>query len=163
MRITKISYLLLLLSISFCRLVGDEIVPTPKEIAPDGEAIAAEVAEETSQERLVRSLRSQLQAIQIVKGDVDELKAQMDAETNEVSIDEIRKQLDDKAKELRKLVIDFQETAAGVDIGLFEDKPKEEFSWEKQLGEILRPIMAEMEAATSLSKNSGPPAGRGAV
>tara|TARA_R100000027_G_scaffold67755_1_gene68578 strand:+ start:4518 stop:6218 length:1701 start_codon:yes stop_codon:yes gene_type:complete len=152
MRITKISYLLLLLSISFCRLVGDEIVPTPKEIAPDGEAIAAEVAEETSQERLVRSLRSQLQAIQIVKGDVDELKAQMDAETNEVSIDEIRKQLDDKAKELRKLVIDFQETAAGVDIGLFEDKPKEEFSWEKQLGEILRPIMAEMEAATSLSR-----------
>lgn len=107
---------------------------------------------ETSEERLAKSLRSQLQAIRIVSGDIEELEAQMNAETNEASLEEIRKQLEKKTKERRELMINFKETAAGVDIGLFEEKPKEEFSWEKQLGAILQPIMAEMEDATSLSR-----------
>jgi len=134
--------------------VQGQAVSPANESTTSGEAEAVEVGAtpDSPKERLAKSLRSQLRAIQIVQGDIKELKAQMDAETNEVSLDEIRKKLDEKAVELRKLVIDFEETAAGVDVGLFEDKPKEEFSWEKQLGEILRPIMAEMEDATSLSR-----------
>lgn len=110
------------------------------------------VNEESSRERLVKSLDSQLSAIQILQDEVDELKSEMDSETNEVSREEIRIRLNDKSVELRKLLINFEETATGIDIGLFEEKPKENFSWEKQLGEILRPIMAEMESATSLSR-----------
>ncbi|MBC2601351.1 hypothetical protein [Puniceicoccus vermicola] len=151
----SLSFLFLTLFLLFpsLSLQAQEESAVPEALTEDSEVgLESPAPEVTQEERLVKSLRSQLEAIQIMQGNVEDLKSKMDAETNEVTREEIRKKLDEKNVELKKLVIDFEETAAGVDIGLFEDKPKEEFSWQKQLGEILRPIMAEMESATSLSR-----------
>ena len=155
MRILFSLPLLLALSIQgvFAQTQADSDVPPPgDETLP---AVSAEVAvpvPESAGARMVASLRAQYEAIRIKREEVQKLEDELAAETNEVSREGIVKKLEKATRELNELVLNFNENAAGIDIGLFEDKPKETFSWERQLGEILQPILAEMENATSLSR-----------
>jgi hypothetical protein len=117
--------------------------------AVQGEA-SAEAA--TARARTVASLRAQLEAIRIKRGNVEELEAQLDAETNEVSREAAVEKLEKETRELNGLLLEFRESAAGVDIGLFEEKPSEPFSWQQKLGELLEPILAALEEATATSR-----------
>ncbi len=117
--------------------------PVPQEGAP---------AIDQALSRTAASLRAQLEAIRIKRGDVEELEARLEAETNEVTREAAAAQLEKATRELNDLLLKFQESAAGVDIGLFEEKQKEPFSWESKLGEIVEPFLAELQNATSLSR-----------
>ena len=132
---------------------GETPDPVGDTLAVGGpEAAAPAPAPESADARMVASLRAQYEAIRIKRGEVQKLENELAAETNDVSREGVVKKLEKATRELNELVINFNENAAGIDIGLFEDKPKETFSWERQLGEILQPILAEMENATSVSR-----------
>lgn len=133
------------------------LLPAQEDPAPDAAARPlptplADASEDPATARMVASLRAQLEAIRIKRGDVEELEAQLGTETNEVSREAVVAKLEKATRELEDLLLKFQESAAGVDIGLFEEKPEQPFSWEQKLGEIVEPFLAELQDATALSQ-----------
>lgn len=121
---------------------GSEIVesPSPNEV------------ERQAASRMVASLSAQLEAIRILRQDVRELEAQMAAATNEVSRETLASQLQKATNDLNELVRKFRESAAGEEMDLFVEKPKEPFSLEQKLGELAEPFLAELQDATALSR-----------
>jgi hypothetical protein len=87
--------------------------------------------------------------------EVEELRAQLQAATTEVEREVAASDLQRQVGELRSLRLRFEESAAGVDISLFEEVEKEAFSWQNQLGKILEPIIDELENATARSRRMG--------
>ncbi len=128
------------------------LLPLMSALAQNGPTPAAAESSDPALDRMVASLAAQLEAIRIKRQDVDELEAEMAAETNEVSREALVSKLQKATQELEELLRKFRETAAGVDLGLFEERPEEPFSWEQKFGEIIKPFLSEIQDATSLSR-----------
>ena len=116
------------------------------------EEVTDEIEMDSAAERMVASLKAQLEAIQIKRQDVLELESELAAGTNEVSRKAIVEKLQKATNELGLLELNFRETAAGNDFGLFEEKVEEPFSLERELGKVAEPLFAGIEEATATSR-----------
>ncbi len=129
---------------------GTPQLPPAEDFSEASESVQPDA--DSTRERLVAALRAQLEAIQIKQAEVDELETQLETETNEVSKSDVLKKLEKATAERNNLFAKFRENAAGIDIGLFEEKPEEPFSWQQKLGELIEPFLAELQEATALSR-----------
>lgn len=108
--------------------------------------------EATSDSRLADSLAALHEAIQIKEREYRRVQeAWREAETD-LERSRALEQMEPVSEELNQLRKRFRETAAGIDLGIFEEIEKEPFSWEQKLGEILDPILRELESFTDQSR-----------
>ena len=119
---------------------------------PTSVADLSATAELASGGRTVESLQLLLTAIQAKRSQFEALKAKFEAETADVLKADLGEKLKEASQELEQLRLEFRKTAAGVDITPFVPEQETPFSWEEKLGEVLEPILAEIEAATADSK-----------
>lgn len=98
---------------------------------------------------LLESLFSSLNA---KKEELARLESQLKEDTNETTRKSTSERLQNSATEFLELKSKFEEAAAGVDQSLFVPKSEEAFSWEENLGDIVRPIVTEIKNATAESR-----------
>lgn len=98
------------------------------------------------------ALSSLLTALETVESEVEALRADLAAAVAEADRERLEAQLAERSGQLAELERRFRESAAGVDLTLFEKAEKEPFSWEQTLGKILEPILDEVEKATATSR-----------
>lgn len=116
--------------------------------------LQAQVAEQGGQTGNSRTeaLSSLLTAMETVKAEVEALRMELGAAATETDRERLEKRLVERSDQLNEVERRFQESSAGVDLSLFEEKEKESFSWEQTLGKILEPILDEVEKATATSR-----------
>lgn len=123
--------------------------------APTEEAAIESIPAEpilNPEERMIAALRAELEAIRIQRENIVELEVQLDAATNEVSREALVEKLKKATEELDGLILKFRESAAGEELDLFEEKPKEPFSLEREFGKLAEPVLADLQDATALSQ-----------
>lgn len=98
---------------------------------------------------LLESLHSSLSA---KKGEIERLEAELKDASNETTRQAVSDTLQSSASEYLELKKRFEESVAGVDHSLFIDEPEETFSWEENLGDIVKPIVSEIKNATAESR-----------
>lgn len=98
------------------------------------------------------TLKALLASMRAKQAEVRRLETQLEASTNDIEREDISRQLEASAGELVQLQREFERTASSVDSSIFnvqEDKP---FSWEDQVGQLVKPVLSEMEKATEKSR-----------
>lgn len=109
----------------------------------------SDVTESSSRIDVLESLYSSLSAKQ---EELARLEAQLREASNETTKKATSDQLQSSAAEFLELKGKFEESIAGVDQTLFVEKPEEAFSWEENLGDIVKPIVSEIKSATAESR-----------
>ena len=106
-------------------------------------------AKSESRIELLESLFSSLTA---KEEELARLESQLKEATNETTKKATSETLQNSAAEFLELKSKFEESVAGVDQSLFVEKSEEAFSWEQNLGDIVKPIVSEIKNATSESR-----------
>ncbi len=106
-------------------------------------------AESENRKVLLESLYSSLTA---KEEELARLEEQLKNASNETTKQATSENLQNSAAEFLKLRRRFEEAVAGVDISLFVEEKQEAFSWEEQVGDVLKPILSELEDATAESR-----------
>ncbi|MEO0796937.1 MAG: hypothetical protein AAFX93_17395 [Verrucomicrobiota bacterium] len=73
--------------------------------------------------------------------------------TNDTQRDATAQRINTAANEFIDLNRKFEETASGVNLGLFDEDIEQAFSWEHELGKLLKPVFSELNEATAESRN----------
>ncbi len=116
--------------------------------AQSGTNVSASV-EAAGRVELLESLHASLIA---KEEEVARLETQLKEATNETTRKASSENLQSSAAEFLELKRKFQEAVSGVDLGLFVEQAEEAFSWEENLGDIVKPIVAEIKNATAESR-----------
>lgn len=132
-------------------------VPHLQAQAPDAAESATQAnspvaSNEIEPSNLLRALASLQASIEAKRVEVRRLESELEASTNNVERGTIANQLDQSAMELVDLERKFTEAASNADLSLFIETEDSPFSWEAQLGRLLKPVLAELENATSQSR-----------
>ncbi|MGF1451914.1 MAG: hypothetical protein ACFB21_07575 [Opitutales bacterium] len=109
-------------------------------VAPEAPA-----ADNTSSQ-IIAALHASVEA---KREEVTKLETRLEEATNDTARAQISQQLQRSAQELAQLQREFERAVSGVDLDLFVEAPEPPFSWEEKLGEILQPVLAEIEASTA--------------
>ena len=137
-------------------LCGTLVAQNDPDPAPPPEAMTFEpLPEDLSDSRQAETLASLYEAVRIKQAEHDRLNTELASQSNEIGRAQILEQLENVSGELSTLRARFNQTAAGVDLGEFEDKPKEKFSWEQKLWDVFQPIAEVLEDATAESRKIG--------
>jgi hypothetical protein len=115
-------------------------------------SLQTESAAQSLADNRTEALASLYAALSAKEAEIYRLRTNLQEAPDPVTRQGIEDQLLKRHEELRTLSTKFEEAAAGVDPTPFQDEVEEPFSWEQTLGEILEPIVAELEAATATSR-----------
>lgn len=103
-------------------------------------------------ENRIELLESLFSSLNAKKEELARLESQLKEATNDTTKKSTSERLQNSATEYLELKSKFEEAAAGVDQSLFVPKLEEAFSWEENLGDIVRPIVTEIKSATAESR-----------
>ena len=133
-------YLFLSASVSFVSQGQEEpVIPHEEETIP---------VQGDSGEAMAESLLSLHRAIEIKDKEYQRNRRLLREAETDFEQEQALAEFEEVGRDLARLRNRFRETAAGVDLSLFEEVEQEQFSWEQKLGEILDPILSELERAT---------------
>lgn len=123
-----------------------------EETPPGGDAdLILESSGETGEvlgDAMAESLVALYRAVRIKEEEYQRIRQEWRQAETDLEKDDAMERMEEVSRELTRLRTRFRETASGVDLSLFEETEKEMFSWEQKLGEILDPILSELERAT---------------
>lgn len=100
----------------------------------------------------VQSLESLLKSIESKEEGIARLQKALKKAPDEVTREERLGDLKKVKEEADAQVLQFVKFAVGVDVQPFIEEPEKEFNWQDELGKLLKPILAELENATSGSR-----------
>lgn len=103
-------------------------------------------------ENRIELLESLFSSLTAKKEELARLEAQLKEASNDTTKKATSERLQNSATEYLELKSKFEEAAAGVDQSLFVPRSEEAFSWEENLGDIVRPIVTEIKNATAESR-----------
>jgi len=128
--------------------------PEPLPVAEDPGTVAPLPAIEADQDQLI-SLSALLDSIRLKEQEKAELVAEMSSTVDPSRKERLLGNLNELNRSLDNLRHQFSTIAIQADASLFEEAPKEDFDWQKELGKLLEPLLAELENATKESRELG--------
>lgn len=108
-----------------------------------------------SETSAVQSLEALLQAIMSQEQEAAQVQQQLIAAQDEVTRQELADRLKDLRAEAEEGRRQFERFAVDIDLSPFVEEVKTGFDWQQELGKLLKPIMAEFEAATAETRAMG--------
>ncbi|MDF3127961.1 hypothetical protein P0Y35_02000 [Kiritimatiellaeota bacterium B1221] len=148
----------------FLPLFAQEDLPVPNPAAPVSAAEASTAVEPapteapptfTNLDDELASLSALNDSITLREEKRDHLYAQRNAAIDPIQKDKLVPELEKINKEIAELNFRLQSIAVRTDVSIFEDAPKKEFNWQDELGQLLEPLLAEINAATKDSRELG--------
>lgn len=122
------------------------------EQPPALEQAPATLAARGNDRQLIEILEALHASLAAKQSEVSRLEERLEVSTNDTARGEIARQLEQSASELVRLEHKFAETASTVDLALFFEPEEKPFSWEEEVGSLLKPVLAEIESATAQSR-----------
>jgi hypothetical protein len=105
--------------------------------------------DETTEMPTITTLKSLLRSMQDLENDLKELKTKLKAaEIDEQKI-KITAEINQLAESLDAHKKDFERISVGVDLDQFGEKPEQDFDWEKEVLELLSPVLQELKNMTA--------------
>lgn len=108
-----------------------------------------------SEVNTVQSLEALERSLQSKEHELVGLQQQLASATDELSRDEVRKNIIELKKEIDLQRRQFEGFAVDIDLSPFSEQTKSKFDWQEEVGKLLEPIMAEIENATAESRVIG--------
>lgn len=109
-----------------------------------------------SEQAAVQSLEALNNALKIKETELESLQGQLAAATDDMAREDIRKRIADLRQDINQQRRQFEGFAVDIDLAPFDPERKpEKFDWQEKVGELLEPIMAEIESATAESRVIG--------
>ncbi len=131
----------------------------PPALAEESTAVEPAPAETppvfTNLDDELESLRALNDSITLREEKRDDLYAQRNAAIDPIQKEKLVPELEKVNKEIAELNFRLQSIAVRTDVSIFEDAPKKEFNWQDELGQLLEPLLAEINAATKDSRELG--------
>jgi len=104
----------------------------------------------------VQSLEALQRSLQSKENELAGLQQQLAAANDDISRDDIRKNIIELKKEIEEQRLQFEGFAVDIDLSPFiPNKEPAKFDWQEKVGQLLEPIMAEVENATKESRVIG--------
>lgn len=103
----------------------------------------------------VQSLEALQRALAVQEKELASLQVQLQSATDDMARDEIRSRMISLRKEIDDQRRQFERFAVDIDLAPFSPQTENTFDWQKEIGKLLEPIMAEIENATAESRVIG--------
>jgi hypothetical protein len=103
----------------------------------------------------VQSLEALQRALAVQEEELASLQVQLQSATDDMARDEIRTRIISLRKEIDDQRRQFERFAVDIDLTPFSPHTESTFDWQKEVGKLLEPIMAEIESATAESRVIG--------
>jgi hypothetical protein len=103
----------------------------------------------------VQSLEALQRALAGQEEELASLQVQLQSATDDMARDEIRLRMISLRKEIDDQRRQFERFAVDIDLAPFSPQTENTFDWQKEIGKLLEPIMAEIESATADSRVIG--------
>jgi len=103
----------------------------------------------------VQSLEALQRALAVQEEELASLQVQLQSATDDMARDEIRSRMISLRKEIDDQRRQFERFAVDIDLAPFSPHTESSFDWQKEIGKLLEPIMAEIESATAESRVIG--------
>ncbi len=132
----------------------DSPAPAPSEATGSSVTEAVNTLFQGNEDQLV-SLSALLDSIRLKEKEKAALVAEMSESVDPTRKERLLGELNELNRSLDHLRRQFSIIAIQADTSLFEDAPKEDFDWQKELGKLLEPLLAELENATKESRELG--------
>jgi len=113
-----------------------------------GETDEQSTSEADAQQNTLEILKSIVKSKATLKQRMDEKKQAMAKTSSETEKQYLIEDIAELDKKLSNAVTDFEMTATGVEIGLFEAKKKEQFDWKNELLSLAEPGIMELKRLT---------------
>jgi len=113
-----------------------------------GETDAQSTSEADAQQNTLEILKSIVKSKATLKQRMDEKKQAMAKTSSETEKQYLIEDIAELDKKLSNAVTDFEMTATGVEIGLFEANKKERFDWKNELLSLAEPGIMELKRLT---------------
>lgn len=109
-----------------------------------------------SEQNTVQSLEALQRALKLKETELAALQEQMASSLDDLTRDELRRQIADLRKEIDEQRRQFESFAVDIDLTPFSpEREPSKFDWQEKVGKLLEPIMAELESATAESRVIG--------
>lgn len=114
-----------------------------------------DLAPPLTESHTIQSLEALQRALALKEEELVSLQAQIRASVDDGTREDLNRRIGDLRKQIEDQRRQFEGFAVDIDLSPFGDQPKAKFDWQEEVGKLLEPIMAEVEAATAESRVIG--------
>ena len=126
---------------------------TPQTITEkNSEAVATKAAERDQNEDSIKMLLSIINLKKDLRKRITEKKAAYAASTSDAEKTELKAELEKLDHQLSQANADFERTATGIDISLFDETEDLPFNWKDELVSLLKPGIMELKRLTAKTR-----------